>query len=405
MTTPALAAAATAGLALLRAAFTGLLCALVAACAHHGPAQAPVQSLLDDALFAAPAEPPDAGAVFKISPAMRDFADAFQARTGPLTEPRRALIQALYDRKQLRLAYDAESTRNAAEAFATRAGNCLSLVIMTAAFAKHLGLPVGYQQVDVEASYTRVDNITLASGHVNVVLGRPPGRTPGVVATGSSDLVVDFLPADELRGHRARTLAERTILAMYFNNRAAETLTAGHVDEAYAWARAALLQDPGFQTAANTLAVVYQRSGHLAHAEVALRHVLAASPDDAAALSNLVALLRAAGRGAEADATALRLASVQPEPPFHHADLGRRALEAGDYRQARAQFAAELRNQPENSELHFWAALAEWHLGAPDRAAEHLRLAVEHSRTQRTQQIYSAKLEWLRGVQSRTRLQ
>ena len=62
----------------------------------------------------------------------------------------RALIDALYSKHQLRLEYDTVITRNASEAFDARAGNCLSLVIMTAAFAKELGLMVEYQKVLVE---------------------------------------------------------------------------------------------------------------------------------------------------------------------------------------------------------------------------------------------------------------
>ena len=46
-------------------------------------------------------------------------------------------------------------TRNAAEAFDARSGNCLSLVIMTAAFAKELGLPVRYQNVFVDEAWSR----------------------------------------------------------------------------------------------------------------------------------------------------------------------------------------------------------------------------------------------------------
>jgi transglutaminase-like putative cysteine protease len=54
-------------------------------------------------------------------------------------------VQALYQPDQIRLEYDAAVTRNAAQAFEARTGNCLSLVIMTAALARELGLTVRYQ--------------------------------------------------------------------------------------------------------------------------------------------------------------------------------------------------------------------------------------------------------------------
>ena len=58
-----------------------------------------------------------------------------------------ALLEALYTQGELRLEYDARRTRTAAEAFDARMGNCLSLVIMTAAFATEMQLQVRFQDV------------------------------------------------------------------------------------------------------------------------------------------------------------------------------------------------------------------------------------------------------------------
>ena len=68
---------------------------------------------------------------------------------------REGLIDAIYSEGQLKIEYDSVMTRNAAQAFAARSGNCLSLVIMTAAFAKALGLPVRFQSVSVDETVSR----------------------------------------------------------------------------------------------------------------------------------------------------------------------------------------------------------------------------------------------------------
>jgi Flp pilus assembly protein TadD len=242
-----------------------------------------------------------------------------------------------------------------------------------------------------------VADITMSSGHVNLVLARLAPRLAGLRFE-PDDLTIDFLPSNELRGQRTQPLAERTIVAMYLNNRAAESLADGHLDDSYAFARAAMLQDPSFNAAANTLAVIYLRSGHLPEAETTLRHVLAREPESASALSNLVVVLQRAGRADEAAAAYARLRDVQPYAPFHFYELGRRAMEAGDYSQAREHFAVELRRQPYQSEVHFWAALADWRLGDNERAARHLRLAAENSSTPQAQQLYTAKLDRLRAL-------
>lgn len=367
---------------------------LATGCASPPPPP-PVAHLLNDSLFDAPPVAVDRQQVFALNAAMLRYADTELRQGGKLTDPRRALIEALYTRQQLRLSYDASSTRNAAEAFDARSGNCLSLVIMTAAFARHMALPVSFRQVSLDETYTRAAGLTLANGHVNLVLERLPARAL-LSQSINDDLTVDFLPGAELRGQRSVPLQEQTILAMYFNNRAAETLAEGQLAQSYAWARAALLEDPGFTVAANTLAVVYMRGGHLAHAESALRHALAVDAESTPALSNLKIVLQRGGRDAEADVIAARLLQLQPHPPFHFFEQGRQAMERGDYEAARKHFARELRRQPHQHEVHFGVAQAYWQLGDRQRAAKHLQLAIDNSNTVGNQQLYAAKLDRLR---------
>ncbi|HSQ72877.1 MAG TPA: tetratricopeptide repeat protein, partial [Rubrivivax sp.] len=341
---------------------------------------------------------------FALSEEMRRYADRELMDTLRRPDPRRALIDALYRRSQLGLSYDASMTRNAAEAFQARAGNCLSLVIMTAAFAKHMGLPVSYRNVLVDAMYTRQGDLTMANGHVNLILDEVSARprreppTPG-------PLQVDFLPPEDMRGARSVALQERTILAMFMNNRAAEALNAGRLDDSYAWAREAVRQDPGFSAAINTLGVVYLRAGHPQQAEAALRAVLARNPSDVAALSNLLRLVQDDGREAEARGLGERLARLQPHPPFHFFDLGRAAMAAGDYAGAQKLFDRELTRQPLQHEVRFWAAQAAWHLGDAATAADHLRQAMDNSPDPRSQAVYATKLDHLLDQFRASRLQ
>ncbi len=213
----------------------------------------------------------------------------------------------------------------------------------------------------------------------------------------ADELTVDFVPPEDLRGASVRPLAERTVVAMYMNNRAAETLAAGQHAQAYAWAREALHHDPDYLPGINTLAVIYLRAGDMAEAEAALRHVLAYAPDDEAALSNLAGTLHRAGRSAEAAMVAARLERIQPYPPFHFLDLGRQALLEGRADRARELIARELRRQPFQHEAHFWAAVADAALGDAQAAAQHLQLARDYSGSPQQRAHYSAKLATLRS--------
>lgn len=372
-----------------------LTAGLLGACASRPPA-APTQALLHDELFQPPSEKIDAAAVFTLSQPMRRFADSAIASKGWRSDQRRALLTALAADGQLRLNYSDERTRTAAEAYDKRAGNCLSLVIMTAAFAKYLDIPVRYQSVQVRPLYSRSEDLTLVSGHVNVLLSRRP---VALVREGmpEEELLVDFVAPSALRGLHVQPISEATLLAMYMNNRAAESLAAGDNNDAYAWAREAMRQDPGYLTAVNTLALVYLRSGHLAHAESALRHVLVVEPEDQAALSNLVVTLRREGRATEATEVAKRLARLEPYPPFHFLDLGRQALQQGQLEQARDLIKRELRRQPYQHEVNYWAAVVDVQLGDTPAAEEHLRVAAENGDSPRQQARYNAKLAALRA--------
>lgn len=370
--------------------------ALCTACATPPPPPTPT-ALFHDRLFAPPGQPVSPEEVFALSPAMLDFAQKHLSTLQRMSDPRRALVEVMYQKSGLQLSYDATRTRNAAEAFDAREGNCLSLVIMTAAFAKWLDLHVGFQAVLTDETYSRTGSLVMASQHVNLELGPPPVR-PAITRSNVDSLVVDFLPPSELRGQRTRALEARTIIAMYFNNRAAEALATGRRDDAYWLAREALRQDPAYANAANTLGVIYQRAGHEPQAEAALRYALAHEGSVVNALSNLLPILQRQQRHGEAAAAAARLAQLQPVPPFQRLEEGRLAMAAGNFQQAHELFQQELRLQPYQDEVHFWAAQAAWRLGRPAEAARHMAYARDYSLDRGSQARYSAKLEALRTV-------
>ena len=208
-----------------------LLCAALVGCAT-APTTAPPPDLFNDAGFAAPAVPVDPQQALAMSDAMRHYVRVDIAREARGKNPRRALADALRNRTGLQLEYDAVMTRTAAQAFDVRSGNCLSLVLMTAALAKEMGLDVHYQVVLGEESWSRSGGMYFVAGHVNLALERrAASNTVGYDA--DATLLIDFLPGEELTGQRTLQISEATVLAMYLNNRAAETMASGELDQAY----------------------------------------------------------------------------------------------------------------------------------------------------------------------------
>jgi Tfp pilus assembly protein PilF len=365
-----------------------LLGLTLAACASAPPDSAPA-SFFNDRLFRAPTERISADDVFALSAEMKEYLSVDIAPLLRSRGTRQGLVDALMTPGLLRLEYESTMTRNAAQAFGARSGNCLSLVIMTAAFAKGLDLPVRFQTVTADETLGRSGDMQFIIGHVNVTLG---DRIAEVGSHRSDLLTVDFVPTQGAARASTRPIAEDTVVAMFMNNRSAESLAAGRVDDAYWWARAAIGRDPKFMSAYNTLGVVYRRKGDLADAERTFAYALEREPENTHIMSNLVPVLEAMGRRSEAAALAHRLEELDPHPPFSYFMLGMNALRERNFVQARDLFAKEVDRAPYYHEFRFWLAQSYLALGDVDHAKKQLALALEYSDTNRERALYAAKL-------------
>lgn len=368
---------------------------LLSACASHGPPRDGA-ALLQDRLFQPPAQPVDPQAALALSEPIRALIETGFRQNHGGHDPLGWLLKSLEQKDQLRLHYDTGHTRTAAEAYESRVGNCLSLALLTGAVAREIGLPVRYQSVFVPDTWSRNGDLNVGSGHVNIALGARERVGSRMTDRESAQVIIDFLPPEELRGQRSREISETTMLAMYLNNRAAERMAEGAHDEAYAAVSASIRQDPTFLAAYNTLGVLYLRTGHPREAERALRFALEQEPENTAAMANLVRVLQQRGAVAEAARWQQQLAGLEPFPPYHFFDQGIAAMQRADYKEAARLFRRELRRAAYHHEFHFWLALAELGLGEPEKAERQMGLALEHSTTEREQALYAAKLDWLR---------
>ena len=371
---------------------------LTACAAVRVPAPLPATDLFSDAAFKPPSEPVGAADLFTLSPAMRTYlnspAFASQVRS---KGARHGLVAALYQKGELKLEYESSKTRTAAETYEAGVGNCLSLVVMTAAFARELGVPITYQNVMVDHTWSRTGNLYFGSSHVNLVLTENLTEFMRTYQKSRATLTIDFMPPKDAESFHTYPLEERDIVAMYMNNRAAEALAQERVDDAYWWAREAVKQNPNFITGYNTLAVIYRRRGENALAERVFRAALEREPENTVVMHNLVPLLAAVGKTAESAQIKARLAVIEPYPPFYYFNRGMTAMEKGEYETARSLFAKEVKRAPFNHEFHFWLGIAHWRLGDGRRAHEELKLALDTSTTTTSSQRYSAKLSQLKG--------
>jgi Tfp pilus assembly protein PilF len=373
---------------------------LLSACASMAPsALLPVAELFDDAAFKPPSAPVSTAGLFALSEPMQAYLRSAEfAAQVRRHGPERGLIEALHRKGQLKLDYDSTRTRTAAETFDEKAGNCMSLVVMTAAFARAMKLEVEFQDVLTEENWRRAGNMYIASTHVNLRIALRPQLNQGAIFTTRTMLTVDFMPPSEAELLSARPIGENELVAMYQNNRAAEALTLAKLDDAYWWARAAMSEHPNYINAYNTLAVVYQQRGMLGQAERVHRVALQREPENTIMMRNLAGVLAQQGKLEESRALLAQLKTLDPQPPYHYFNKGLTAMQNGDYPLARSHFAREVKRAPYNDEFHFWLALAHVALGNSSAAIDQLSQAVEHSTRQEERRVYSSKLAQLRAA-------
>lgn len=380
----------------MKAAVVLFAAALMTGCATTLTPPIVNTDLLHDEWFAPPTVSIDPAAAMAVSPAMRAYLDQTKLSWLRQDDRKRRLMVALYEKKDLRLDYDAAITRTAAEAFDARAGNCLALVMMTGAFAKELGLSVRYQVVVGDDAWERAADLYIAIGHLNMTLDDKPPPI-GENYLHSDPVTVDFVPEPDGRRQRTRVIDERTVVAMFMNNRAVEAMTRGELDNAYWWARGATLQDASLTSAYITLAVVYRNRHQPLLAEAVLKRVTDLDPRNNAATSNLVLVLQDQGRTAEANALWQQLQKANPHPPFSYFNEGMAAMRAGHYAAARDLFTKEVDREPYYHEFQFWLAVAYFELDDPKRGTEHLARAKEVSTTRRDHDLYAVKLDKLKA--------
>jgi tetratricopeptide (TPR) repeat protein len=372
-----------------------LLIAVVLASCASTPPMPPAAPLFHDAAFGPPARPIDPAAALALSPAMRDYLVGKRVSHAYAGDRRRQLIDALYH-GDLKLEYDAAITRTAAEAFDARSGNCLALVLMTSAFAKELGLTVHYQVVNGEEAWDRSGELYIGIGHVNLVLEDNKPRLG--IAFAQRPLVVDFMPSRDASALDTREVDEATVIAMYLNNRAVESLAQGRIDDAYWWAREAVRSAPTLLSAYVTLGVIYRKRQQPEWSEAVLRRVAEREPDNLSAMSNRVLALRDLGREAEAQQLAQRLARLDPHPPFSYFKEGQEALRQGRYEAARRLFAKEVERAPYHHEFEYWLAVSYIELNDAERATIHLKRAMDVSTTRKDHDLYAGKLDRLKAL-------
>ena len=306
------------------------------------------------------------------------------------------LMDRIFDRSDYDLLYRADANTNASDTFENRAANCLSLTIMTYAMSRYAGFNARFQQVNIPEFWTRRSGYTLVNGHINLRVIK--WNRESSVTLLKKDIIIDFDPQDGLRNFSVNDLTKETIVAMYYNNKAAELVLDGELNHAYAYLKAALKTDPNFKGALLNLGLVYRQAGKLELAERAYLSAIALDMDYLTAWENLATLHQRLGKTQEAEAIYARIEKQRVTNPYYHMMLAEEALDASNYGESIAHFKRAISIDDSPHQFYFGLAKAYFELDEFDNTKRYLTLAKRKARGQRIASDYGDKMSMLAKI-------
>lgn len=334
----------------------------------------------------APPPPPPEQVMALPEPLREQFRQWVMARRSSPSARLDRMVEFMFSPEGLGMAYQYDATHTVAQAYATRRANCLTFTLLAVALAREANLEAYGQQIDETLAWRQEENTVFRTNHVNA----------GVLIH-QRKLTVDVAWDLVIARHPPERIDDARLIAHYYNNRTAELMAQGRLDEALPYARTALALDPGYANNWSNAGVLHMRLGHPAEAERHYLQALALQPRNPGALFNLATHYERTGNAVLAARWQKQLREVQGRDPFHQFLLAAEYERKGDLARAAAHYKRAIRLYPDEHRFHFGLARVQFQLGQTRRAGKALARARELSDGQ-TSALYQAKLDTLRRM-------
>lgn len=301
-----------------------------------------------------------------------------------------ALIDAVFSRRQLGVAYYNDANFTVTETFVHREANCLSLTLMAYAMAQEAGLSVRLQQVEIPEYWSRKQGFSVLNGHVNLVLTE---HTPN----GNEQRVVDFNENTVTQHFQTKSLPLNSALAMFYNNKAAIYLISQQYANAFQYFASALNVAPDFPQGWVNLGVLYRLNGYNNYAEQAYKRAISLDDEQLTAKENLAILYRMTNRTRQAKQLATEVHQARVKNPYYHLILGDEAFDEGKVRLASERYRRAYRLDRNNHLILFALGKAAFAQGKLTLAQGFLQRAYNRASENTDRNRYAAKLAMLRS--------
>jgi len=304
--------------------------------------------------------------VLAVSPAMEEFLEHYILPYANAHTRLTLLMNAVAANGVLGFVYDEGLTLTSAEAFDTRAGNCVGFANMLVALARRAGLKAEYQEVFRRPEWSSREDTVLLVKHINVVL-ESAGYT----------YVMDVSRLKFNPNVRRRVINDDYAKALYLNNIGAESLINNDLPTAYAYVAKAIKTEPLLTDSWVNMGVVLGRNEQLDDAASALRTALEIDSYEYAAASNLYEVYIAQGDLESAAQLEEKVEKYRRNNPYYLLQLSEEALVENKYEESIKLLQKAIKKKNNDHMLHFAMAKTQYLSGQTEAAESSLSRARE----------------------------
>ncbi|MCH8538656.1 MAG: hypothetical protein LAT66_12920, partial [Alkalimonas sp.] len=261
-------------------------------------------------------------------------------------------------------------TLKAAETLQGEAGNCMSLAVLTTAYANLIDVRLSYQMVYSAPVYELVDDTLFVSSHVRTRVSSPTQIDQASGQYSFSHSYIDYFPTSgRTRGQR---ISEPLFISMYYQNVAAELLQQGLNHKAFTYLKKALKIAPENVAALNSLAVLHRRQHDDTTAEQLYRYALQNYPTNLSVAVNFRDMLLQQGRVDEAATLDETIAQIDDPNPYEWIALAQESIRLNRLTRAERYLQRAEQLAPYLDELYFQYARIDFLRGHTGSAQRHL---------------------------------
>ncbi|SEA76142.1 hypothetical protein SAMN04488051_10634 [Alkalimonas amylolytica] len=276
-------------------------------------------------------------------------------------------------------------------------GNCLSLAILTTAYARLIDVSVDYQLVYSVPIYELIDDTLYVSSHIRSRVSSPSEHNRETGQISYSHSFIDYFPS--ARRQRGQYISEQHFISMFYQNVAAELLKQNDDEAAFPYLMKALQIAPDNVAALNALAVLHRRKQDVITAEKLYRFILDYYPVNLNAMINFREMLTLQGRYKEAHALNETISHINDPNPYEWIFLADEAIQHGQLARAERYLERAQHLAPYLDEIYFRYAHIDYQRGRITSAQHHLSTAHQFARTVDRRQLYKAKLGVLHAAE------